>query len=151
MLTYATCWIDPGGRSGIATLIGGQFAAAEYPFFPACEVIEAMCAEHGPRLSIGWEAYYIRRNVPQTDAHDAIGLAKVAEYLAGKYRCRALPPAAPHTPVPAEQARLRALNWWPSGQKDSQSAAAHLLNYLLQTGNLPPAEAAVLAAARAAR
>ena len=145
-------WLDPGDMTGIARLENGRdFHAGEYPFQEACERIHALCAHWRGGLAIGWERYVPSARRPQTHAADAMGIIGVARYLSAAYGCVVLPPAQQHTPRPPEQARLKAINWWKPNEDDSQSAACHLLNYLLRSNLLPPAEAAVLAAARAAR
>jgi hypothetical protein len=156
-LPPAVLWADPGGLTGLAYFYPGnlrpdlRFTAREHPFREACDAVRVFCEVHGPRAAVGWERYTPNPKVPQDHAADALEVIGILRYFSSACGCRVLPPAAPHTPVPAEQARLKALGWWVPGQKDSQSAACHLLRWLMSSGLLPPAEAEVLAAARAAR
>jgi hypothetical protein len=146
MLPPTVLWVDPGKITGIACLADGQFSANELPFLPACETIEGICRCYGSKLAIGWERFTITRNThkltPQPDAMHVIG---VCRYLSAAYLCRVLPEAQQATPSPLEQAQLRALGWWEAGQDDSQSAAAHMLRWLVACNELPPKEREILA------
>jgi hypothetical protein len=159
MLPPAVLWIDPGGMTGLALYQSQpyrssipepglpRFTAGEHDFLPACQQIHAICGYWGPSLAIGWERFTItsttHKLTPQPEATWVIG---VCRYLAAKYSCRVLPEAQQHTPEPFEQEQLKALEWWKKGEDDSQSAAAHLLRYLVRANELPPREREILSA-----
>jgi hypothetical protein len=145
----AVLWIDPGGMTGLASLVSSQFHASEHPFEQACDRIAGMCANYNYALAIGYERYTIlpgtHKLSAQTQALEIIG---VVRYLARIYHCQLLQPAQQHTPDQHEQAELRELGWWVPGQDDSQSAACHLLRWLRRANCLPPELARVLAQLR---
>ena len=149
MIFPTVMWLDGGGMTGIALLLAGgtAFQADEYPFNDAAYQIEQWCAAHRGQLAIGWERYDIRPGLPQTHAYDAIGINKMAGYMAYRYGCHQLKPAQQHTPTPHERHELEAIGWWVKSKNDAQSAACHMLRYCRRSGNLPPREAAILSAA----
>ncbi len=148
-LSPAVLWIDPGLTSGLAILERGEFRADELPFQAACDRIAGLCAHWKTALAIGWEKYAItpdtHKMTRQPEAMEVIG---VARYFAAACHCQVLPPTAPSDRNVATPEMLKALGWWVPGKDDAQSAAQHLLAYLLRTGTLPDREAAILASAR---
>lgn len=144
-------WIDPGLMTGIAMLatehdfgqrIDPQFSARELRFLPACETIEMNCRAYSRRLAIGWERFDINdRTHKKTQAgiKDAMHIIGVCRYLTAAYGCRFLGEANQHTPDRNEQAQLKKLGWWVPGKDDAQSAAAHMLRYLVRENELTPA------------
>lgn len=148
MLPPMVLWIDPGLMTGLAWLWGDpgqgwQFEAGEYEFEQAGHLIHSTAA-HGDLCWIGWERYDINTRLPQTDAHHAIEMIGVARYAARSRRCRVLTAAQQHTPKPLDRQRLQALGWWRPGKDDAQSAACHMLNWLLRANEVPPNVQAVL-------
>lgn len=142
MLPPCVLWIDPGGMTGLAWLWqengGSRFWADEYPFQEAGQHIEDTCQRYGPALWIGWETYQVTRGEPQANARDAIEPIGAARYLAGKYGCRVLMEGERHTPKPHEREWLQAAGWWVPGKNDAQSAACHMMRWLLRAGQMPP-------------
>lgn len=130
-------WIDPGDMTGLAYYHPSTPAAMidEFPFQVACAHIETICKIDRDRLLIGWERYDIDPSRPQTHAHDAIGVIGVARYFASFYGCHILPPAAPDDRKVATPKMLKHLGWWRPGKDDAQSAAQHLLAWLLRSGH----------------
>lgn len=149
MMPAVVAWVDPGGMTGIARLwnTGTNFWADEFSFDQAVWSIENLCGSCGPILAIGWERYVIRVNLPQTHAHTAMEMIGVVKSAAHRHGCLLLPPGEPKTPDAVEQGMLRELGWWTPGRDDAQSAAAHLLRWLIRTNNCPPNVAAVVSAA----
>lgn len=143
-LPPAVLWMDPGGMSGIARYERGAFSCGEYPFRQAGDLLYGMCQHWGPSLAIGWERYRALPGKPQANAADAIEPIGVARYFATAFSCAILPEAQQHTPDATDQQRLKALGWWIPGQDDSQSAACHLLLWLMREGRLPAREARIL-------
>jgi hypothetical protein len=159
MLPPAVLWIDPGGQTGIAAYQSQRkpllplsnevpgFVAAELDFQEACGEIDMICASWQGLLAIGWERFTItsttHKKTPQPEAMHVIG---VCRYLADKYGCRVLPEAQQATPSAAEQEQLKALKWWVPGKNDAQSAAGHMLRYLVRANELPPREREILSA-----
>ncbi|MGH3300395.1 MAG: hypothetical protein ACRDOK_01730 [Streptosporangiaceae bacterium] len=147
MLTPAVLWVDPGEVTGLARLEvhRGMFKADEFRDAVAWDHIESYCRMQGSALSIGWERYTItsatHKLTSQPAALETIG---VCRYLARSHHCRILQPAQQHTPNSLDQDRLRKLGWWVPGKDDAQSAAAHLLNWLLREHELPPRERQLL-------
>jgi len=134
-------WCDPGGMTGIARLLvheGYRFSAGEWPFHEAVHEIELLAGSCGPALAIGWERYKIIPGLPQDHAHEAIEMIGAIKSAALRHRCMILTPAAPSAREPASPAVLQRIGWWVPGKDDAQSAAQHLLAWLLRTGNLPP-------------
>jgi hypothetical protein len=153
MLPPAVLWADPGKMTGIARLSiaghqpGYKFSAEELPFQDACQVIDLWCQGWGPSLAIGYERFDINSEThkkSRAGIHDAIHVIGVIRYLAAKYGCRLLEPAQQHTPDAADRGRLQALGWWVPGKDDAQSAACHLLRWLVRENELSPAQRAVL-------
>lgn len=140
-------WVDPGEVTGLARYEVHRrgFAAAEYPAEQAWDAIEAMAIGWPRVLAIGWERYTIlpgtHKLTAQPAALETIGVCK---FLARKYHCQVLPAAQQHTPDAVDQERLRRLGWWAPGKDDAQSAAYHMLGWLLRTGELPPREREIL-------
>jgi hypothetical protein len=148
-LPPAVMWIDPGKITGIAVYERNQpqqFRVTELDFLAAGILIESWTARYVSMAWVGWERYGIGRRTPQDDAHYAIKMIGVAEHWALRHQCRILTPAQQHTPTPLDQQRLKAIGWWPSGQKDAQSAAAHMLAWLMKENEVPPRERELLAA-----
>lgn len=150
-LPPALLWIDPGKMTGLASLTTETqfhnlaFIADEFDFQGAGYMIEGMCVYWKRKIAVGWERFTITPNThKKTRQPEAMEVIGVARYICGKYGCQVLEPAQQHTPDASDQARLRALGWWKPGKDDAQSAAAHMLNYLLRTGTLPAREAAIL-------
>jgi hypothetical protein len=146
-LPPAVMWVDPGRVTGMALLAHGQwFSADEHMFYRACHQIESTCQSWGSMLAIGWERFTItgqtHKKTPQPDAMHMIG---VCRFMAERYHCRVLPEAQQASPSPLEKRQLQAIGWWVPGKDDAQSAAAHLLRYLLKAGEVPPREAEILA------
>lgn len=143
-------WCDPGGMTGIAIYSGGHFAADEYAFQDACFLVDGWCMANGKGLWIGWERYAPIPGRPQKDAHTALEPIGVMRYLATLHGCRILPEAQQHTPDRADRERLQALGWWVPGKDDAQSAAAHMLRWMMREHLLPAREARILAELRGA-
>ena len=138
-LPPAVMWIDPGKMTGIAVLQGDRlFTADEWDFDHAGDQIEHWCAYWQRLLAVGWERYWVDQRRPQQDAHHALEMIGVARRYARKWQCQLLPERQPHDPDAADRKRLIAMGIWPPGKKDAQSAAVHMVGWLLETGNLPP-------------
>jgi len=139
-------WIDPGGMTGLATLINGGFFASEYPFAEACDVLTGNCQLFGRELHIGYEKFTILPSThklhPEPEAYEFPGVVK---YLARMNRCVLLQPAQPSERLAATSAELKALGWWTPGLNDAQSAAQHLLAFLKRENCVPPHLATTLA------
>jgi hypothetical protein len=151
MIPVCVLWIDPGGMTGLASLghMGTRFHADEYPFREACDRVYGFCSYWKSALAIGWERFTItsqtHKKSPQPEALEVIG---VARWLAMSWGCQILTPAQQHTPGTADREQLQAIGWWVPGKDDAQSAACHMLRWLLATQNLPAREAGMLAEAR---
>lgn len=146
MLPPAVLWIDPGLMTGFARLESGiYFSADEREFMDAGHLIVGITAYYGASLAIGWERFTIfedtHKLTPQPEAAEIIGLAR---YHATANRCRILPDAAPGERKPATMAMLRKIGWWVPGKDDAQSAAQHMLAWLLRTDEVPPQQRAIL-------
>ncbi|HEY2638929.1 MAG TPA: hypothetical protein VGI66_03470 [Streptosporangiaceae bacterium] len=151
MLTPSALWVDPGEVTGVAQFENhyGVFRAAEYPAEEAWDYIESWCRMQGSALSIGWERYTITAGTHKLTAQPAaLETIGVCRYLSRLHGCRVLQPAQQHTPDARDQARLKQLGWWVPGKDDAQSAAAHLLNWLLRENELPPRERQILGIGR---
>lgn len=151
MLSPAVMWIDPGGMTGLATLIDGRvFWADEYTPQQAAEHIAFFCNRWNHGGMIGWERFHIgpqTHKLTQEPVHQTIEMIGVARYLAAVYHVRVITPAAPDDRKAASPALLRKLGIWPAGKDDAQSAAQHLVAWCLRTGNLPEHWRATLATA----
>jgi len=158
MLPPAVLAVDPGGMTGLALyrtepafsstpVLPADFQCTELDFMAACGKIDYLTRDYGNRLAIFWERFTVTRDThkrtPQPDAMHVIG---VCRYLAAKHGCRVLPEAQQASPSAPEQEKLKALGWWRAGEDDSQSAAAHMLRWLVASDELPPKEREILAA-----
>jgi hypothetical protein len=134
-------WIDPGGMTGLATLIGGQdFWTDEFPPQRAADMIDLFCTRWNYGGVVGWERFHIgpqTHKLTQEPVHQTIEMIGVARYLATSRHVRILTPAAPDDRKVANPTVLRSLGIWPAGKDDAQSAAQHLVAWCLRTGNLP--------------
>lgn len=146
-LPVAVMWVDPGQMTGVAVLLhGNYFWASEAGFMEAGSHIESWCNNYGPQLAVGWERFTIQPRTPPQNAADAIEMIGVTRRIATRACCQILPPAQQHTPKPAERRILQALGWWVPGKNDAQSAAWHLVAWMLREKIAPPhVMAAVLA------
>ena len=146
MLPNAVLWVDPGKMTGVAWYWAGPggFAAGEHDFMAAGDVVENGCQAWGTYLAIGWERFAIRPKTPPDDAHHAIEMIGVCRRYALRYGCRILQPAAPGDRDVATMRMLKALGWWTPGKDDAQSAAQHMLAWLMRTGQVPPKEQAIM-------
>lgn len=155
-LPPAVLWCDPGGMTGIAVIRGVRddgmldFVCGEFAFMEACFHVRSWCENWKDKAAIGWERYAPIPGRPQKDAHTALEPIGVMRYLATLHGCRILPEAQQHTPDKADRERLKALGWWVNSRNDAQSAAAHMLNWLLREHLLPAREARILAELRGA-
>ena len=146
MIPEHVAWIDPGGMTGIAVysrpnVPDMQFWCDEFPFHQACERVERMCDMYGAVLAVGWERYTItgqsHKKTPQGQ-ETALKVIGWCEHMAWKRKCQVLPPAQQASPSAAERAALQRLGWWVPGKDDAQSAAAHMLRWMLASRNAPP-------------
>jgi hypothetical protein len=135
-------------RTALETVLADQepfFEADEFAFTAACARIENMCELYRNRLWMGYERFDITSNTHKmTRQDDALHVIGVCRYLAQKWDVRLLEPAQQASPTTAERAKLKALGWWVPGKDDAQSAAAHLLRYLVREREVPPREAEIL-------
>jgi hypothetical protein len=173
MLPPCVLWVDPGKMTGLAWLGASTYEAVmHYPgtdtlrapeasghtyyvreldFMKAGDALEAVCGWYGPLAWVGWEKFHIGPRTPAADAHHAIEMIGVTRRIATKHGCRILTPADPDDRKVASPAILSAIGWWIPGKDDAQSAAAHLLAWLLRTGNVPSDLGVRLATARQGR
>jgi hypothetical protein len=141
MLPPAVMWVDPGGMTGIAlyTRSDEKLEVDEYPFQRAGEVLWGRMMHYRTALVVGWERFTIlpdtHKLTPQPEAIEVIG---VTRFLAGVFGCRTMTPAGQMTPDAEAQRRLKALGWWVPGKNDAQSAANHMLAWMLKANELPP-------------
>lgn len=157
MLPPAVMWIDPGGMTGIATLLSEpslpgftdlahsypRFAATELTFENACAAIEGMCGMYAGHLAVGWERFDIGPDThkkTREGVYDALHMIGVCRYVVPRWGCRVLTPAAPADRLIATMDDLKRLGWWVPGKDDAQSAAQHMLAWLIRTGELSPAQ-----------
>jgi hypothetical protein len=145
MLPPAVLWIDPGLFTGLARLERGIFTVDEREFQAAGDFIVGMTAHYGPMLAVGWERFTIFADTHKyTQQPEAIQIIGVARYHATANRCRILPENEQMTPKANDRRMLESIGWWVPGKNDAQSAANHMLVWLLRQGELPPRERAML-------
>lgn len=138
-LPVSALWVDPGLDTGLAWLQGERmFWAGEFRFMQAGTEIERICNHYGPHLAVGWERFDIRPKTPPQNAADAIEMIGVTRRIATRALCQILTPASQHTPGPQERKILAALGWWVAGKNDAQSAACHMLRWMLREHIAPP-------------
>lgn len=143
---FPVLWVDPGKMTGLAIwLPDGRFWAGEFLFQSAADIIEGACREYRSELRAGWEHFRVHPRTPPDDAHHAIEMIGVARRAIYVNRCVQLGPAMPDQRLIAKPALLEAIGWWLPGQDDAQSAAQHLLAYMLRTGMVPAREQVILA------
>jgi hypothetical protein len=149
MISGTVMWIDPGKDTGIAVWhpAWNKPAIWELEFEQAGDYIEYYC-QAAPVMYVGWETFRITPTTPPDDAHHAIEMIGVTRRAALKSRCTILTPAAPGQRRVATPEMLKALGWWVPGKDDAQSAAQHLLAWLLRGEHLPAREAGILAGLR---
>jgi hypothetical protein len=141
VLPPAVMWVDPGLMTGIAmyTKFDEKLDVDEYPFQRAGEVLWNRMMHYRSSLTVGWERFIImpdtHKLTPQPEAIEIIGVTK---FLAGVFNCRTMTPANPMSPDVEAQRRLKALGWWLPGKNDAQSAANHMLAWMLKANELPP-------------
>jgi len=124
-----------------------RFDAIELPFASACSTIESVCANWTNRLAFGWERFDIddqTHKKTRGGIYDALHVIGVCRYLAAKYGCRVLPEGQRHTPTAEDREQLQRLGWWVPGKDDAQSAACHMMNWLIRTNELTPAQREVI-------
>jgi hypothetical protein len=145
MLPPAVLWVDPGKMTGLAALYlsgpGRVLSASEYPFLETCQHVNSMCSVWGSSLAIGWERFDINAQTHKKTREgttDALHVIGVCRYLAAANGCRVLEPGQQHTPTHAERDQLIRLGWWVPGKDDAQSAACHMLRWLMQNNELTP-------------
>jgi hypothetical protein len=149
MICQPVLWVDPGKMTGLALYVPYQMQfIREADFIQASATIESACRHYGHPLLVGWESFRIGPRTPPADAHYAIEMIGVTRYLAMKFNCQILQPASPDQRLTASRSMLQALGWWTAGRDDAQSAAQHMLSWMLRTDNLPAKEAGILADAR---
>lgn len=136
-------WIDPGKMTGLAFWAPWHqewiTEIDEHDFMSAAERISGYCAVHRSWLLVGWEHFTIgaRTHQKTADAHHAIEMIGVARLAAQFHGCQILPVAQPGDRNPATRQMLEALGWWRPGKDDAQSAAQHLLAWMLRVNRVP--------------
>lgn len=147
---YPVIWIDPGKATGIAMWSPeAGFHVFEDQFGNACDRIESACRYWNTALRLGWEHFSILPGTPPDDAHHAIEMIGVCRRYMHVHACKQIGPAMPGQRKLATMAMLKALGWWVPGKDDAQSAAQHLLAWMLRTGNTPDDISVKLAELRA--
>lgn len=138
-----TLWVDPGDSTGWAALAfgsaaarGHRFVTGQSPRLAACDQLRDVIARHRGHLTIGWEDYLL---TPGNTSHHP-GALKVIGFL--EWACHAYPGPTILTPQPSSARLLgahllRPLGWHRPGERDANSAAAHLLSHLLAARDLP--------------
>lgn len=151
-LSQPVLWVDPGGMTGLATYHPqGGFWCDELDFTTTGRVVNEITHNFAGRLLVGWERFTIGPGTHKNragDAHSAIEAIGVVRFMATIHECPLLTPAAPGDRDKATMAMLKALGWWKPGKDDAQSAAQHLLAWMLRSGCVPDREASLLAALR---
>ena len=143
MLPFLTLMVDPGGMTGLAALYGQdpdlRLHAREDPPEVAADVIWHMASLYDSRLTLCWERYTITaRTAKLTRQNDALEMIGVLKFAARKHGCLVAPERQQATPSREEQEVLRRLGWWREGKDDAQSAAGHMLRFVLDSGSAPP-------------
>jgi hypothetical protein len=133
-------WIDPGLTTGWA-----MWYPATYHFYsgnvtgliPAAAHVQNALRLPSRRAAIGWEPFAIRpgssRLALDTTALEVIGAVK---WIAYALNATVLPPSQPSDRKLGEL-HLRTLGWHRPGPDHADSAASHLLSYLLRERLLP--------------
>jgi hypothetical protein len=119
-----------------------RFTSFEHKQPEAMASVWTLCSAWRENLAIGWERFTIGQKtakITRAGANTAIEVIGVCKWSAQAWGCTRLPEAQQTTPSAAEQAALRALGWWKPGADDAQSAAAHMLRWMLRTSQAPPA------------
>lgn len=145
---FPVAWVDPGGMTGLAV----WHPATDQPFIDegnfatAAELAERICISY-TKVHVGWEAFTINAQTHKktADAQDAIMMIGAVKSAAVRYKRTILTPAQPGERLVATQAMLRAIGWWVPAKNDAQSAAQHLLAWMMRTNQVPPREAEILA------
>jgi hypothetical protein len=137
MLTRPVLWVDPGKDTGLAlfqpqNLPEASTVVLEEQFMQAGDRVESICGYYGRTLLVGWERFTIFPSTPPADAHHAIEMIGVVRRSAMEWGCQILTPAAPGDRNVATPAMLKELGWWIPGHDDAQSAAQHLLAWMLR-------------------
>jgi hypothetical protein len=152
-LNQAVLWVDPGRMTGVICWEppGKLQFCKEHLFMEAGTAIEAACRWYKTHLLVGWEHFTIFPKTPPADAHYAIEMIGVTRRLATQYNCKILEPAQPDQRNLATPEMCKALGWWVPGKDDAQSAAQHMLAWMMRTDCLPNREAGILARLRATK
>ena len=145
-------WLDPGGMTGFAALISSRdYWADEFAWEGACDRLTGWANYYHGMLHIGYEKFTILPGTHKLSAQpEAYEFPGVIKHIARQFGCHLLPPAMPRERELATPAMLQTLGWWVPGKNDAQSAAQHLLAFLLRENCLPYSQATALARARAA-
>jgi hypothetical protein len=154
-LPPAVLWVDPGLDTGLALLQNGSqpppgnsWWCDEFRFMEAGTYVESICQHYRGELAVGWESFDIRPRTPPVDAHHAIEMIGVIRRISTRSCCQLLTPAKQEQRKTATRGMLTQLGWWVKGKDDAQSAAQHLLAWMLRENIAPPY---VMAAVQEAR
>ena len=137
---FPVLWIDSGKDTGLALWQPGTPAylwADEFEFIKAGDLIEEACRTF-PGLHVGWEHFHVHSRTPGDDAHFAIEMIGVARRIVYKANLISFKPAPPGSRDIATKAMLEHIGWWVPGKDDAQSAAQHMLAWMLRSENVPP-------------
>jgi hypothetical protein len=156
-----TLWVDPGESTGWAAwvtppatvepLLVPRFYSGQAPWRAVCEDLYSVIWQFRGFVSVGWEDYLL---LPGSRHHDLSALKVIGflEWLTGRQdrisdaadRVGAHWSHRPHVLAPQPSSnrllganKLQQLGWFRPGERDSNSAAAHLLSHLLVEGLLP--------------
>ena len=141
---WPVLWIDPGKMTGLALWSPGgisspehTFWCDEFDFMTAGDHVEAICIYHATGLRVGWEHFHVHARTPGDDAHHAIEMIGVVRRIACRARVITLKPAPPGSRDIATREMLEHIGWWVTAKDDAQSAAQHMLAWMLRSDQVP--------------
>ena len=137
-----TVWLDPGKVTGWATwrpaddqFLSGQVTGLLEAANRVRDIIGMVSA--GNLVAIGWEAFTIRPGSAHLDLDTtALEVIGAVQWIAAEAKATVLKPQQPSDRT-LGQKHLATLGWHRPGPDHADSAASHLLSYLITTRQLP--------------
>jgi hypothetical protein len=136
-----TVWLDPGLVTGWATwdAVTAQFYSGQQAGMieAAATVRDLLLAAPRGHSAIGWEAFTVRPGSSRLSLDlTAIEVIGATRWIAADLSATVLRPSQPADRM-LGQKNLRAVGWHQAGPDHADSAASHLLAYLIRERQLP--------------
>lgn len=118
--------VDPGGTTGLAWVLNGQFESVDLPPLEAMDKVDELVRRRVPTV-IAAERYNITaQTIKKTRQYDALEVIGACRWLAYRYHASFLLQSAGEAQRAGNREVLRVLGWWKPGGDHLNKAAAQV-------------------------